>query len=160
MKLVSHTNPNISIDLDQAFTEFCEDRLYRSKNVSVPLITMNNQFRRWIHFNKVFPTRLSLNVSQSWNNKAMIPFFEEKLQIKITNKLTKFGLPGFDGINLYNDAGNLVKPRVNKKEVMIMIQNNLGKQSVNIWNKEFRKRTGLKRGLPRYQCLGLWQQKH
>ena len=159
MQLISQINPNIIIDLDQAFKEFCDDRLYHNKNQCIPLISMNNQFRRWIHFNKVFPTRLPLNVSQCWNNEKMIEFFEEKLQTKLVNKLKKFGLPGFEGFNLYNDAGNLIKPRVNKIEVMLMIQNDLGKKPVNIWNKEFRKRTGLKRGLPKYQCLALWQKK-
>ena len=38
---------------------------------------------------------------------------------------------------------------------MRSVQNDLGKQSVNKWNKEFRKRTGLKRGLAKYQCLGI-----
>jgi hypothetical protein len=71
------------------------------------------------------------------------------------------GIPNFLslGVNLYNDAGRLVKPRVDKLEVMRMVQNDLGKKSVTVWNKEFRKRTGLKRGLAKYQCLGLWQQR-
>ena len=160
MKLISQENPNITIDLDECFQEYCEDRLYRNVHQSVPLITINNQFRRWVHFNKVFPTRLRLNVSQCWDNEAMIKFFEEKLEMKLCSKLRKFGIPGFNGINVHNDAGRLVKPRVNKLEVMRMVQNDLGKKSVTVWNKEFRKRTGLKRGLAKYQCLGLWSQRN
>lgn len=158
MKLISQEDSNITIDLEQAFKEYCEDRLYRNKNECVPLITINNQFRRWVHFNKVFPIRLKLNVSQCWDNKKMIKFFEEKLELKLCKKLIKFGIPGFNGINVYNDAGKLVKPRINKFEVMRMVQNDLGKQKISIWNKEFRKRTGLKRGLAKYQCLNLWQE--
>lgn len=157
MFLISHTNPNISINLDEAFTEFCQERLYKNEEHCIPLITINNQFRRWIHFTKVFPSKLPLNVSQSWNNKEMINFFENKLETKLIDKLPKFGISGFNGYNLYNDAGKLVKPRINKIEVMTMIQNDLGKQKVCVWNKEFRKRTGLKRGIPHYQCLGLWK---
>lgn len=125
----------IKIDLKKLLVRFLKERVKKNKNSIICYKTLNNEFKRYIHFQEIFPNGIRFNVSKHWNEQD-ISFQIKPRYIKYLGEIkdiSEYNVEGWYGYKLYDFNGKILKPKIKRACVMKnFIKNNVNKNDNSI----------------------------